>query len=96
MTPLGLQDVGQVPDVLAIDATAGLLYVAAESGPLTVFQETDSTTSGVQPLVQQSVGPNAHSVAVDPQTHHVYLPLANLDGKPILRELALSIPNQGT
>lgn len=96
MTPLGLHDVGQVPDVLAIDAPAGVLYVAAENGPLTVFQETDSSTSGVQQIVQQSVGPNAHSVAVDPQTHHIYVPIANLDGKPVLRELAVSTPDQGT
>jgi hypothetical protein len=31
------------------------------------------------------VGPNAHSVAVDPATHRVYFPLENLQGHPVLR-----------
>ena len=31
--------------------------------------------------------PHAHSVAVDPRTHLVYLPLENVDGKPVLRIL---------
>jgi hypothetical protein len=26
-------------------------------------------------------------VAVDPETHHIYLPLQNLNGKPVLREM---------
>ena len=31
------------------------------------------------------LGPNAHVVAVDPQTHKTYFPLMNLDGKTVLR-----------
>ena len=31
--------------------------------------------------------PHAHSVAVDPRTHRVYLPLQDVDGKPVLRIL---------
>ena len=31
------------------------------------------------------VGPNAHSVAVDPATHRVYFPLADVGGRPVLR-----------
>jgi YVTN family beta-propeller protein len=78
-------DVGSVPDVLAFDAPRRVLYVAAESGPATAFSETDT---GLKPLAQQDVGPNAHSVAVDPDTGHVYFPLANLGGKPVLREVS--------
>jgi hypothetical protein len=29
-------------------------------------------------------------VAVDPETGHVYVPLANFGGQPLLRELSLS------
>jgi hypothetical protein len=36
--------------------------------------------------------PHAHSVAVDPATHRVYLPLENVDGKPVLRILAPAGP----
>src|SRR5215471_10911864 len=35
-------DVGSVPDVLAFDTQRRVLYVAAESGPVTVFSETDT------------------------------------------------------
>ncbi len=80
-------DVGSVPDVLAFDAPRRVLYVAAESGPATAFTETDT---GLAPLAQNDVGPNAHSMAVDPDTGHVYFPLANFGGQPILREVSVS------
>jgi YVTN family beta-propeller protein len=80
-------DVGSVPDVLAFDAQRRLLYVAAESGPVTAFSETDT---GLKLLAQQDVGPNAHSMAVDPDTGHIYFPLANFNGKPVLREVSLT------
>ena len=80
-------DVGSVPDVLAFDAPRQVLYVAAESGPATALSETDT---GLKPLAQQNVGPNAHSMAVDPDTGHVYFPLANFGGQPILREASVT------
>jgi DNA-binding beta-propeller fold protein YncE len=79
-------DVGKNPDVLALDPVQHRLYVAAESGPLTVFAE-DGTT--VRELVKADAGPNAHSVAVDPETHHIYLPLQNVDGHSVLREMTV-------
>ena len=80
-------DVGSVPDVLAFDAPRRVLYVAAESGPATAFSEADT---GLKPLAQQNVGPNAHSMAVDPDTGHVFFPLANFGGQPILREASIT------
>jgi YVTN family beta-propeller protein len=80
-------DVGSVPDVLAFDAPRRVLYVAPESGPVTAFSETDT---GLKPLAQNDVGPNAHVVAVDPDTGHVYLPIASLGGAPVLREASLT------
>jgi len=86
---ISTQDVGKSPDVLASDPTLHLVYVAAENGPLAVFRNDDT---GVTRIAFQSAGPNAHVVAVDPVTHRVYLPLANLDGHPILREVAVDLP----
>jgi YVTN family beta-propeller protein len=80
-------DVGSVPDVLAFDGPRRVLYVAAESGPVTAFSETDA---GLKALAQKDVGPNAHSMAVDPDTGHVYIPLANFGGQPILREVSVT------
>jgi hypothetical protein len=34
------------------------------------------------------VAPNAHSVAADPLTHHLFLPLKDLNGKAAMRVLA--------
>ncbi len=77
--------VGSDPDVLAFDPSIARLYVAAESGVVAVFEERDDS------LVQLGWyrAPRAHSVAVDALTHHVYLPLANVNGHPMLRVLTV-------
>src|SRR3989442_2393087 len=66
--------IGGDPDVLAFDPALGRLYVAAESGIVAVFEERDGS------LLQLGWyrAPKAHSVAVDPTTHRVYLPLADV------------------
>jgi len=74
--------VGDSPDVLAFDAGRKILYVACESGHLTTFSATGGT---LQPLSDTYVGPAAHTIAVDPRSHLLYLPLENLNGKPVLR-----------
>jgi YVTN family beta-propeller protein len=79
--------VGSSPDVLAFDAPRRVLYVGAESGPVTAFSETET---GLKPLAQDNLGPNAHVVAVDPDTGIVYVPIANLAGAPVLREASLT------
>jgi DNA-binding beta-propeller fold protein YncE len=74
---------GSGPDVLSIDAGLGWLYVAAESGDLTVF---DVSQPGVALVGHDSPGNNAHSVAVDPATHRVFFPLmSGPNGTPVLR-----------
>jgi DNA-binding beta-propeller fold protein YncE len=74
---------GSVPDVLSIDPGLGWLYVAAESGDLTVF---DIHQPGVVLIGHDSPGQNSHSVAVDPATHRVFFPLmAGPKGTPVLR-----------
>jgi hypothetical protein len=57
------------------------LYVAAESGEVSVFQESGKTLV----FKGQMKMPHAHTVSVDPQTHLVYFPLQNVDGHPVLR-----------
>jgi DNA-binding beta-propeller fold protein YncE len=76
-------DSGKDPDVLAIDPGLGWLYVAAESGDLTVF---DLGKPGLVTIDREHPGDASHSVAVDPATHHVFFPLvAGPKGTPILR-----------
>jgi DNA-binding beta-propeller fold protein YncE len=90
MRVTGTYPVGDSPDVLAFDPGWQRLYVASESGVITGFDERNG---GLQPIGAYQA-PHAHSVAVDPRTHRVYLPLENIDGKPVLRILAPSPPSR--
>ena len=59
-----------------------LLYVAGESGVVSLFNvESAHVTKRGEGLL----GPHAHVVAVDPDTHLAYFPLMNLGGHPALR-----------
>lgn len=69
------------PDVLAWDAAWRRLYVAAESGVLSAYWLDGRTLRPVGEIR----APHAHTVAVDPRTHRVYLPLENINGRPVLR-----------
>ncbi len=80
--------VGDDPDVLAFDPQQHQLYVAAESGVLTVFVEDDASLV-IRQVLSEQAGPNAHSIAVDPLTHHAFLPLKDVDGRPVLREVVI-------
>ncbi|MCC6791988.1 MAG: YncE family protein [Thermomicrobiales bacterium] len=73
--------VGNGPDVLAFDPGLKWLYVAAEAGVVSVFAEQN----GALQRVGEYRAPHGHSVAVDPATHLVYLPLEDVDGEPVLR-----------
>jgi len=75
-------DLGHEPDVLAYDAASGLLYVAAESGTVSLFKVD---AGAVRKLADGMLGPNAHVVAVDPATHRAYFPISDLSGHPVLR-----------
>ena len=77
------QRVAEGPDVLALDPGLHRLYVASESGSLAVFE---AQGAALLPLGEYRA-PHSHTVAVDPATHRVYLPLQDIDGKPVLRIL---------
>jgi len=80
MQLLARYPVGDDPDVLSVDAGLGLVYVACESGVVDVFREDGAKLVSLGELEI----PHAHTVAVDPSTHLVYLPLERLDGRPVL------------
>jgi YVTN family beta-propeller protein len=74
--------VGSDPDVLAIDPQLDWVYVAGEAGIVSVFKTQDGM---VTKIGEGMLGPNAHVVAVDPMSHHIYFPLKNLRGETALR-----------
>lgn len=82
MSLISTFQVGQGPDVLAYDAALGTLYVASESGMVTVFRVGEE---GVFKVGGDTVGDNAHTVAVEPATHKLYLPIAAPGKPPVLR-----------
>ncbi|HKO15508.1 MAG TPA: YncE family protein [Gemmatimonadaceae bacterium] len=84
MRVLATHEVGGDPDVLAWDPGWRRLYVASESGVVTAYAAEGTR---LEPLGELRM-PHAHTVAVDPRTHRVYLPLESLHGRPVLRILA--------
>jgi len=75
-------DVGEDPDVLGYDPGLGYVYVAAESGVVSIFKTQPGQVSKIGETL---LGPNAHVVAVDPASHKSYFPLKNLGGRTVLR-----------
>jgi YVTN family beta-propeller protein len=74
---------GGAPDVLSVDPGLALIYVAGESGVLTVF---DIARTGLVEIDREQLAPSAHSVQVDPATHRVFFPIASgPSGTPVLR-----------
>src|SRR6266404_2354288 len=69
-------------DVLSFDSELNLLYVACESGGVSIFKADNGKLTKLGDAV---VGPNSHTVAVDSKTHKAYFPLKNLNGAPLRR-----------
>ncbi len=90
MQVTGTYPVGDGPDVLAFDPGWRRLYVASEAGLVSVFDERGTD---LQPVGEYRA-PHAHSVAVDPTTHRVYLPLQDVAGNPVLRILVATPPQR--
>ena len=81
MKLLTVHQVGEDPDVLAFDPGLGRLYVSAESGTVTILEESGRDLRQIGQLNM----PHAHTVSVDPKSHLVYFPLENVDGHPLLK-----------
>lgn len=82
----GAAGVGRQPDVLAYDQGAHRLYVAAESGTVSVFDQEGGHLTEVG---SGHLADGAHVVVVDPTTHHTFYPIPSGDhGRPALLERA--------
>jgi DNA-binding beta-propeller fold protein YncE len=71
------------PDVIKFDPGLGRIYVACYSGAISVFHEDDA--DHYRKLEDFRVQHAVHSLAVDLQTHRVYAPEQEEDGKPVAR-----------
>jgi len=81
-TEIDLQSVGAAPDVLAADFGMNRLYVAGESGVVSVF---DTRAPVPRKIGESKLADNAHVVGADQATHRVYFPLRNAAAGPSLR-----------
>ncbi len=77
-----LSQVGEGVDVLDVDPGTHRLFVASESGVVSVF---DVSGGRLDKLEQGFLAPGAHVVGVDRATHLLYFPLQDLGGGPVLR-----------
>ncbi len=71
----GTTSVDEAPDVLACDEPAHRLYVAAESGTVTILHQHDKIVTLVS---SGHLADGAHVVAVDPITHRSYHPIPHV------------------
>lgn len=72
---------GADPDVLAYDEGRSLLYVAAESGVVSIFS---ASASDLRKVGEGFLDKDAHIVAVDQRTHRVYFPVLHDTGPKML------------
>jgi YVTN family beta-propeller protein len=73
--------IGDDPDVLAYDRKQAILYVAAESGIVSMFA---AHGAGLTKTGQGFLADNAHIVAVDQRTHLVYFPVLASSGPEMI------------
>jgi hypothetical protein len=71
------------PDVIKFDPGLGRIYVACYSGAIAVFQQDDP--DNYRKLEDFRVQHAVHTVAVDLETHRLYAPEQEEDGKPVAR-----------
>ncbi len=73
--------IGADPDVLAYDEGGSLLYVATESGTVSVLS---ADAGALQKTGEAFLAKDAHIVAVDQRTHRVYFPVLGDSGPRML------------
>jgi DNA-binding beta-propeller fold protein YncE len=81
--PIAFLPLADGPDVIKFDAGLGRIYVACYSGALSVFHQDDP--DHYRKLEDFRVQHAVHSLAIDSNTHRVYTPEQEEDGKPVAR-----------
>ena len=81
--PIAFLPMASGPDVIKFDPGLKRVYVACSSGAISVFQMDDP--DHYRKLEDFPVQKRVHSLAVDPETHRVYAPEQEADGKEVAR-----------
>jgi DNA-binding beta-propeller fold protein YncE len=77
------------PDVIKFDSGLKRIYVACSSGAISVFQMDDP--DHYRKLEDFPVQKKVHSLAVDAETHRVYAPEQEEDGKAVARMVVYEV-----
>src|SRR5437867_7122096 len=89
--PIAFLPLADGPDVIKFDAGLGRIYVACYSGAISVFHQDDP--DHYRKLEDFRVQHAVHSLAVDPNTHRVYTPEQEENGKPVARMVVYEAVN---
>lgn len=81
--PIAYLPMADGPDVIKFDPGLGRIYAACYSGAISVFHEDDP--QHYRKMEDFKVQHAVHSLAVDPETHRVYTPEQEENGKPVAR-----------
>ncbi len=81
--PIAYLAMADGPDVIKFDPGTGRIYVACYSGAISVFHQDDP--QHYQKIDDFKVQHAVHSLAVDLETHRVYTPEQEENGKPVAR-----------
>jgi hypothetical protein len=81
--PIAYLDMAGDPDVIKFDPGLGRIYAACYSGAISVFHQDDP--QHYRKLEDFKVQHAVHSLAVDPETHRIYTPEQEENGKPVAR-----------
>jgi len=81
--PIAFLTMADDPDVIKFDPGLGRIYAACYSGAISVFHQDDP--QHYRKLEDFKVQHAVHSLAVDPETHRVYTPEQEENGKPVAR-----------
>src|SRR6267154_4268972 len=81
--PIAFLPLADGPDVIKFDPGLGRIYAACYSGAISVFHQDDP--EHYRKLEDFPVQKKVHSLAVDPETHRVYAPEQEADGKAVAR-----------
>jgi DNA-binding beta-propeller fold protein YncE len=81
--PIAFLPMADGPDVIKFDRGLGRVYAACYSGAISVFHQDDP--NHYRKIEDFKVQHAVHTLAVDLETHRVYTPEQEADGKPVAR-----------
>lgn len=92
-----MKPIAQLPlppggDVVKFDPGLRRIYVACYSGAISIIQEVDP--DHYRKIEDFPVQPKVHSLAVDAETHRLYVPEQQENGRPVAKIVVYEVPSR--